>query len=362
MANIKVRHLVQKGNSFYWQPTAALREKGWKPRKLANNLEAAIAEAEKINDELDRWRVGSCEVSSVPVINSVKALIAAYQRSNRYLDLSPRTKIDYDYRLSIIEKWAGKTPVSAITPAAVENLWQNLARTSKYKANMTITILRLILFYAIRPLGWIQFNPASHPGLGGIPPRDIVWEDDEIFAFVKTADRLGYYNLGTAVLIGVCLAQREGDILSLDWRAYDGHNVLIKQNKTGAYICVPVHPVLKARLDAYPNKSGRIIRSEYHGGEYPQSTFIKNFSKVRKIVCEQLPEFKRCQFLDLRRSAIVRLAEVGCTEAQISAVSGHKIDTCRRILETYLPRNSKMAREAIAKFSNTFAAYLPAAA
>ena len=357
MANIKVRHLVQKGNAFYWQPSGKLREQGWKCRKLAGNMEAAIAEAEKINDELDRWRLGSGEVSSVPVINSVKSLIASYQRSNKYLERSERTKRDYDYRLSLIEKWAGNMPVTAITPAAVDNLWQSLAKKSKYKANMTITILRLLLNHAIRPLGWLQVNPASRPGLATLPPRSVVWTPEELKASVEVADAMGFYNLGTAILLAAFLAQREGDVLKIDFKDYSGGAIFIKQNKTGAYICVPVHPILKARLDAYVHKTGLIVKSDFDGKAYTQSSFIKRFAKVRAKVCEQIPEFKRCQFLDLRRTAIVRLAEAGCTEAQISAVSGHKIDTCHRILETYLPRNSTMAKEAISKF----AAYLPAA-
>lgn len=357
MANIKVRHLVQKGNAFYWQPTTALRNQGWKCRKLANNMEAAIAEAEKINDELDRWRLGSGEISAVPVMNSVKSLIVSYQRSNKYLDLKPRTRRDYDYRLSIIEKWAGTTPVEAITPAAVSNLWQNLAKKSKYKANMTVAVLRLLLQHAIRPLGWLQFNPASRPDLAYIQPRSTIWTREEEELAVKIADQMGYFNLGTAILLGAYMAQREGDILKIDWRDYAGGGIFVKQNKTGAYICVPLHPVLKARLDSYTDRRGLIVKSDYDGGQYTQSSFIKNFARVRKAVCEKIPEFERCWFMDLRRTAIVRLAEAGCTEAQISAVSGHKIDTCRRILETYLPRNSTMAQEAI----NKLTAYLPAA-
>jgi hypothetical protein len=41
------------------------------------------------------------------------------------------------------------------------------------------------------------------------------------------------------------------------------------------------------------------------------------------------------------------MGEAGCTEAQIAAVSGHSIEGTRQILETYLPRTSKMASRAI---------------
>lgn len=347
MANIRVRHLIQRGGAYYWQPSTVLRQQGWKCRKLSDSLESAISEAQKINDELDRWRNGGTEISSVPVVNSIKGLIIAYQRSNRYNDLAVNTKRDYDYRLSLIEQWAGNVPIEGITPSAIEVFWQALAKKSKYKANATIRILRLLLSYAVKPLGWIHTNPASRPGLAPIPPRSVIWENEELFESVKVADELGYFNVGTSILLGAFLAQRESDILNFKWSDYQNGAFFIKQHKTGAYICVPVHPILKARLDQYTNRVGFIVHSDLDGKQYTQSAFIHRFGIIRKRVCEKFPEFKRCQFLDLRRTAIVRLAEAGCTEAQISAVSGHKIDTCRRILETYLPRNSNMARAAI---------------
>lgn len=38
---------------------------------------------------------------------------------------------------------------------------------------------------------------------------------------------------------------------------------------------------------------------------------------------------------DLRRTGIVRLAEAGATTPQIAALSGHSIDYCQRIIDTY---------------------------
>ena len=57
-------------------------------------------------------------------------------------------------------------------------------------------------------------------------------------------------------------------------------------------------------------------------------------------------------FLGLRRTAVVWLAEGGCTEGEIAAISGHDIETVRTILETYLPRTGKMAASAIAKLED----------
>jgi hypothetical protein len=46
---------------------------------------------------------------------------------------------------------------------------------------------------------------------------------------------------------------------------------------------------------------------------------------------------------DLRRTGIVRLAEAGATTPQIAALSGHSIDYCQRIIDTYLPRRTEVA-------------------
>lgn len=356
MANLKVRHLVKVAGHYYWQPSAALRQQGWKARRLPDSLEAAIAEAEKVNDELDKWRSGNVEVKSVPVINSVAALISTYKLSRNYTKLGENTREGYDYSLELIQKWAGNVPLEGVTRKAMHDFFEKLRKKSDYTANATIRVLRLLFNFAV-DRGDLVVNPISRPGLLYIPPRGEVWTPEEVFKAVEIADERGYSNVGTAIMIAAFMAQREADILKLDWKDYQSGAFLIKQNKTGAYIAVPVHPLLQQRLNACPYKNGLVVRSDLTGKQYTKDAFCKRFDIIRREVCKEIPEFNRCKFMDLRRTAIVRLAEAGCTEAQISAVSGHKIDTCRRILETYLPRNSTMAKAAIDKLT----VYLPAA-
>ena len=50
---------------------------------------------------------------------------------------------------------------------------------------------------------------------------------------------------------------------------------------------------------------------------------------------------------DLRRTAVVRLAEAGATVPQIAAVTGWSIDYCQRIVDVYLPRRTEVALTAI---------------
>jgi integrase len=72
----------------------------------------------------------------------------------------------------------------------------------------------------------------------------------------------------------------------------------------------------------------------------------RNFSGSWNAVCER-SGIDGVQRRDLRRAAMVRMAEAGATTAKIAAVSGHTIDQMARILDTYIPRRGEVAAGAI---------------
>ncbi|MFB3101654.1 MAG: hypothetical protein ACE1ZV_00165, partial [Alphaproteobacteria bacterium] len=56
------------------------------------------------------------------------------------------------------------------------------------------------------------------------------------------------------------------------------------------------------------------------------------------------------QARDLRRTAVVMLAEAGATIPEISAVTGHSINRTQQIIDTYFVRTKPMAQSAISKW------------
>jgi len=52
---------------------------------------------------------------------------------------------------------------------------------------------------------------------------------------------------------------------------------------------------------------------------------------------------------DLRRTAVVRLAEADCTVPQIAALTGHSLKQVEGIMEMYFVRTYEMGAAAIAK-------------
>jgi hypothetical protein len=61
-------------------------------------------------------------------------------------------------------------------------------------------------------------------------------------------------------------------------------------------------------------------------------------------------------FNDLRGTAVTRLALVGCTEAEIAAITGHSMRDVRSILDAhYLHRDPALAESAIRKLEMGYA-------
>ena len=84
---------------------------------------------------------------------------------------------------------------------------------------------------------------------------------------------------------------------------------------------------------------------ETTGKSYTRDRLCHRFREI----CDAAGIDKTIQFRDLRRSCVVRLAEHGCTNAEIAAITGHSINETSKILETYLPRTKVMADNAIDK-------------
>ena len=106
----------------------------------------------------------------------------------------------------------------------------------------------------------------------------------------------------------------------------------------------PLVEELQQALARTPMQSPTVIVSETTGRPYLEDNFRHVFAEIRDSA-----DLGDLRFMDLRRTAVVWLAEAGCEIAEISAITGHSLNRTLEILETYLPRTGKMARNAITK-------------
>ncbi len=401
MAKIAVRHLVAKpgkGGSLrrFWEPGGKLRSGGWHTARLADDLVTAIVQAEAINGAVDRWRRGSqtaagaqhvdCILAAAPagvvVGHSLAAppvrprpttlagLIHFYRLSDDFRGLRLSTRKTYEDNLRVLERWGGDAPLEVMTPARFRTLWKTLAKRTPTKAGGVVAMARLLFGWARREVGYkgyrqdgvlVSGNPASKLEIETEKPQrteEDLWTAEEIAIFSAVAEQMGRLSVGLAVELNAWLGQREGDLLALGWHHYRQGVITVNQSKTKARVHLPVDliPELSALLDRLRTQARQsaltattILVNERTGRAWSPHSFHHAFAEVRTKAKDWCPSLAGRQFMLLRHTAIARLAEAGCTTEEISAISGHTLQSVVLILERYHVRTKKMAETAFLK-------------
>jgi integrase len=206
-------------------------------------------------------------------------------------------------------------------------------------ANDALKKLRILLRFAIAN-DWRKDDPTF--GVKGFDEIEHhTWTEDEIGAFeahwpIGTKQR-------TAFALLLHTGQRLGDVRRMSWRDLDGPGIQVVQGKTKTRLWIPLHADLAAVLDAWPREHVAILVT--HLGEPYSAKGAVNWMAVA-IDTAGLPA--RCVTHGLRKAAARRLAEAGCTEHQIMAITGHQsLSEVERY--TRAANQRQLARDAISK-------------
>lgn len=377
---------------YYWQPSAALRREGFVPRRLegADRFDAMRACA-VINADLaaalgDAPAQAAARPSAAHAADiTLAAVIARYQAGARFARLSHRTQLEYRKHLRLLLRWSGDVPVVNIARANVERLYDSLKKPRRAgdppratQAGHIIDTLRRVLGTVTdSEAGPLKANPAARMEIAPPPARRQRWSMGAEDAVLAELERAGDASLALGFRLLLATAQRLGDVLGFrvsQWRtgpdrpARQG-SLRITQSKTGAVIDVPVIGDLAADIAAtIAGNAGRAVPSTWllvcaeTGQRWSTCSFSRRVRIARRAAMDRarqdgdatlLADLDGLELRDTRRSAILRIAEAQIAAAgqadvlTISALSGHRIDYCQKILDTYLPRNSRMAAAAV---------------
>ncbi|EBA18363.1 Integrase [Roseobacter sp. SK209-2-6] len=240
-------------------------------------------------------------------------LIQSYKRSPRWEGLAPRTKADYSKVLEYLAGTIGqKDPTkmrrSTIIEAQMAN--KHRARFANYIPHMLS-----ILFEHAVDLDWQRDNPAKgiekiKTGEGHKP-----WPKPAVATFRKNVR--GLERLAFELALGT--GQRASDLTRMKWSDIEDDGIWVTQGKTGVRLWIPFTDSLRAILDETPRKSLHWILSDDFGRQLGYDYIQKKFLKARKEL-----GLEGYGFHGLRYSAAGELAEAGCTDHQIAAITGHK--------------------------------------
>jgi integrase len=330
---VKLRYVTRRvepsgKERFYWQ------RRGHKLVRLPDDQGHRMAMAEQLNAAAD------AKESTAILRGSIAWTIAKYRESDEYRALKPGSTKYYKRYLRDIEELGPSLPFSSFTRRAVVDFIESYEKP--HQRRQASAVLKN-LFKLARYYGIVSQSEADGLRLKTSRPRDRIWSDEEIVRWLEDAGSYEHSHMGTAFLLLQYTAQRPVDMLTMAWSNYNGRTIKLRQQKTGTLVEVPCHPVLKAHLESLPRESAMIVT--YRGRAVRYLRFNERFARIcRRSGID-------AQARDLRRTAMVRMAEAGATVPQIASVSGHSIETTQQILETYLPRNRDLAEIAIARLA-----------
>jgi integrase len=272
------------------------------------------------------------------------SMLLAYQNSDDFLSLAPRSRVDYIGKIKIVEKEFGDFPLSGMTDVRTRGIFkawrERLAITSRRQADYAWVVLARILSWGL-DRGLVAANPCARGGrLYRGSRAEKIWTDADEVAFLERAPA----HLHLALMLALWTGQRQGDLLRLPWSAYDGRHIRLRQSKGGARVVIRVGLPLKAALDAAVKRS-TIILTNSDGKPWSADGFRASWGKAcRKAGVVGVT------FHDLRGTAVMRLALAGCTEAEIATITGHSLRSVRAIIDThYLARDPALGESAITK-------------
>lgn len=338
---MKVPYLRQTPSGFYWEPSRKIRALGFSAEPLGKDAATAIEQAKALNRRVEAEMKGApAHASGAIVEGSVAWAIAEYQKTPEWAALAETTRRGYKQAFKRIEAWASGEIVGAVTRRAVKVWYRAMAERAPAYAAATVRVLRIVLHFA-RDEGYGIANLDRlrlHTAIGDGEP----WEDWEISAYLDEAKRQGRQSLALALMLGVCLGQREGDVLQLPRSAYDAAagTITLRQHKTGTPLAVPVLPELRREIALTPARGTIFVVSEKSGCPYK----ARYFARIHRDICRAAGIPDKRWFMHLRHTAATRLGEAGCGDDLIRAVTGHK---SRGVVARYVKPNDTMARAAI---------------
>lgn len=245
---------------------------------------------------------------------TVAALVARYYRSAAFVGLAESTRSTYRGIIENFREKHGHRSIAQLDRETIKQLHANKAATPA-AANNFLRIVRMLLDFAVDEQ-MLTANPAvgvkamRYKSDGHAP-----WTAEQIETFRK------HHPLGTRARLAMELlystGQRRSDVVRMGRQFVREGFITIRQKKTSTVAPIPILPELQAAIDALPNNHLTFLVTKY-GKPLTAAGFGGWFRQVRKEA--GLP--KQLSAHGLRKSAATRLAEAGCSVAQIAAWGG----------------------------------------
>lgn len=284
---------------------------------------------------------------------SLRELVEGYYASASFLTLADRTR---RVRRQILDRFcehgdAGNQPYASLEARHLL-AWRDKLTATPEAANGTIKALRQVFAYAIE-YGHFDKNPAAQVrNLPSVGDGHQAWssEDVENFEAVHPVGSMARLALALALNTG----QRKSDLIRLGRqhiRVHDGQEGLEftqhkNRNRRPVNLWVPITWELRETIDASPTGDLTFIQTAFHR-PFSEGGFGNRFRKW----CNEAG-LEGLSVHGLRKTAAAVLAQNGCTEQEIMAITGHS--TSKEVIRyTRSAKQKVRAANAIGKVSRS---------
>ena len=307
-------------------PRMPLKGLPWSPSFMAE-YEKAMSGA--------RTAIGAGRVKA----GSVAAVIAEYKDSREFF--GSKSAGTQRMRRGILDRFGaayGDRPFALLPPEWIEAL---LDSKPPHAARSWRTTLRSLCQFGVKRR-YLRADPTANIKLRAIKGDGFhTWTEDEIAQFEA------HHPIGTKPRLALALllytAQRRSDVVKMGRQHIRDGWLHVKQEKTDKPLAIPVHPELRAVLDATPSEHLTFLVTAT-GKPYGPNHFSETFREW----CDAAGLPKRCTAHGLRKAACRRFAEAECSGPEIMSISGHA--TLKELVRyTKAADQAKMARNAMAK-------------
>lgn len=276
---------------------------------------------EKFREELEACRNAvpdkAARIAERAAPGSIAALVLTYYGLPAFKDLAKSSQYTYRKMLERFVADFGQLKVKTLSRQAIAEIIGDMSATPS-AANNLLDRLRVLMQVAM-DLGWRNDDPTYK--LKGYRDKGDgfhTWTEPEIDQF-KEKHPAGS-KARRALYLLLFTSQRRGDVRTMGRQHVDGDRIALRQQKTGVSLSIRMHPDLIAELTLAPKTDMTFLVTEF-GQPFSEAGFGNWF----RDQCDAAG-LKHCSAHGLRKLAATRLAEAGCSHAEIKAVTGHRTD------------------------------------
>lgn len=259
------------------------------------------------------------------------SLILEFKEHEVYTDkIADSTREQYNRYMSIIEEAWGDDPVESLEATTIQNVLDKAFKGTPAAARVFRATLSRVISWGI-PRGYRKDNPVDHTERCDSDGTYSPWPPEAFELFFENTR----VDLHVPVYSGLFTGQRKVDILKM-LRPRDGASEMpIIAQKTSDRIPIQIHSEYRKIIDAAPTGENRengkppqlLLHLRADGEPWSYEGFKTAWGReMEKEVNGKKPlaimQEKRWTFHGLRKNAVCKLLEVGCTEDQVGAIVG----------------------------------------